>query len=259
MPAGKAIKRRPAWVTLTCVGLKIVGMPCRIFKEGARWRVCGCDRGARLAAIAPVPVGKMVNRIGTGDVDAQWFRRASNPHPPDRCGRSAILSYGTASQPIRCTRWGVHTHGLGRRDGHPATPAPSAQPVCVVARHRDRPRVHGAHADCLDSPRALCRSNRVRTGDLPLRRRTLYPLSYGTLVAFPLGRTMRPRVGHPSDWRDSNPRPPGPRPGALPTAPQSVGRFSRPAGTARPCGSRVTEERVRPECPQPDSNRRRPP
>lgn len=116
----------------------------------------------------------------------------------------------------------------------------------VVARHRDRPRVHGAHADCLDSPRALCRSNRIRTGDLPLRRRTLSPLSYGTLVAFPLGHTMRPRVGHPSDWRDSNPRPPGPQPGALPTAPQSVGRFSRPAGTARPCGSRVTEERVRP-------------
>lgn len=111
----------------------------------------------------------------------------------------------------------------------------------VVARHRDRPRVHGAHADCLDSPRALCRSNRIRTGDLPLRRRTLSPLSYGTLVAFPLGHTMRP-----SDWRDSNPRPPGPQPGALPTAPQSVGRFSRPAGTARPCGSRVTEERVRP-------------
>lgn len=111
----------------------------------------------------------------------------------------------------------------------------------VVARHRDRPRVHGAHADCLDSPRALCRSNRIRTGDLPLRRRTLYPLSYGTLVAFPLGRTMRP-----SDWRDSNPRSPGSQPGALPTAPQSVGRFSRPAGTARPCGSRVTEERVRP-------------
>lgn len=116
----------------------------------------------------------------------------------------------------------------------------------VVARHRDRPRVHGAHADCLDSPRALCRSNRIRTGGLPLRRRTLSPLSYGTLVAFPLGHTMRPRVGHPSDWRDSNPRPPGPQPGALPTAPQSVGRFSRPAGTARPCGSRVTEERVRP-------------
>ena len=125
----------------------------------------------------------MVNRVGTGDVDAQWFWRASNPHPPDRCGRSAMLSYGTASQPYGAPDRG-HTHGLGRWDGHPATPAPSAQPVCVVARHRDRPRVHGAHADCLDSPRAFCRSNRIRTGDLPLRRRTLYPLSYGTWWLF---------------------------------------------------------------------------
>lgn len=235
-PAGKTIKKRPAWATLTCVGLK----------EGARWRVYGCDRGAHLAAIAPTPVGKMVNRIGVGDVDAQWFRRASNPHLPDRCGRSAVLSYGTVLPAHTAHPMGVHAHGLGWWDGHPATPAPSARPVCAVARRRDRPRVHGAHADCLDSPRALCRSNRIRTGGLPLRRRTLSPLSYGTLVAFPLGHTMRPRVGHPSDWRDSNPRPPGPQPGALPTAPQSVGRFSRPAGTARPCGSRVTEERVRP-------------
>ena len=86
-------------------------------------------------------------------------------------------------------------------------------------------RVHGAHADCLDSPRALCRSNRVRTGGLPLRRRTLYPLSYGTLVALPLGRTMRP-----SDWRDSNPRPPGPQPGALPTAPPENEKVPRPLG-----------------------------
>lgn len=114
-PAGKAIKRRPAWVTLTCVGLK----------EDARWRVCGCDRGARLAAIAPMPVGKMVNRIGMGDVDAQWFRRASNPHPPDCCGRSAMLSYGTVSQPIRRTRWGSTrmgwNGGMGilRRRPHP--------------------------------------------------------------------------------------------------------------------------------------------
>lgn len=109
-PGGELSKKKSGRVTLTCVGLKV----------GARWRVCGCDRGARLAAIAPMSVGKMVNRIGMGDVDAQWFRRASNPHPP------------------------------------------------------------------------------------------------------------------------------GPQPDALPTAPQSVGRFSRPAGTARPCGSRVTEERVRP-------------
>ena len=104
----------------------------------------------------------------------------------------------------------------------------------VVARHRDRPRVHGAHADCLDSPRALCRSNRIRTGDLPLRRRTLSPLSYGTLVAFPLGHTMRPRVGHPSDWRDSNPRPPGPQPDALPTAPQSARAFLPTGGDGTP-------------------------
>lgn len=106
-PAGKAIKRRPAWVTLTCVGLK----------EGARWRVYGCDRGAHLAAIAPMPVGKMVNRIGMGDVDAQWFRRASNPHPPDCCGRSAMLSYGTMPMPMPAHRLGSAGMG-GRRMGH---------------------------------------------------------------------------------------------------------------------------------------------
>lgn len=109
------IQKKSGRVTLTCVGLKV----------GARWRVCGCDRGARLAAIAPMSVGKMVNRIGMGDVDAQWFRRASNPHPPDRCGRSAMLSYGTVSQPIRRTRWGSTrmgwNGGMGilRRRPHP--------------------------------------------------------------------------------------------------------------------------------------------
>ena len=72
-----------------------------------------------------------------------------------------------------------------------------------------------------------------------------------------------------SEWRDSNPRPRGPQPRALPTAPQSVGRFSRPAGAARPCGSRVTEKHVRPvacmrclhripSSPRPDSNRQPP-
>lgn len=122
-PAGKAIKRRPAWATLTCVGLK----------EDARWRVCGCDRGARLAAIAPMPVGKMVNRIGVGDVDAQWFRRASNPHPPDRCGRSAMLSYGTVLPAHTAHPMGVHAHGLEWWDGHPATPTPSTS--SVVSSH----------------------------------------------------------------------------------------------------------------------------
>lgn len=144
---------------------------------------------------------------------------------------------------------GVHAHGLGWWDGHPATPAPSARPVCIVARRRDRPRVHGAHMDCLDSPYAFRRSNRTRTGGLPLRRRTLSPLSYGTLVAFPLGRTMRPREGKPSDWRDSNPRPPGSQPGALPTAPQSArGVSPGRRGRHAPCGSRVTE-RIRPSAP----------
>lgn len=114
-PGGELSKKKSGRVTLTCVGLKV----------GARWRVCGCDRGARLAAIAPMSVGKMVNRIGMGDVDAQWFRRASNPHPPDRCGRSAMLSYGTVSQPIRRTRWGSTrmgwNGGMGilRRRPHP--------------------------------------------------------------------------------------------------------------------------------------------
>lgn len=141
------MKRRPAWVTLTCVGLKIVGMPCRIFKVGARWRVCGCDRGARLAAIAPVPVGKMVNRVGTGDVDAQWFWRASNPHPPDRCGRSAMLSYGTASQPIRCTRWGSTRMGwdggmgILRRRLHPLNRFVSSHAIATVQESMAHTRI----------------------------------------------------------------------------------------------------------------------
>lgn len=165
MPAGKAIKRRPAWVTLTCVGLKIVGMPCRIFKEGARWRVCGCDRGARLAAIAPVPVGKMVNRVNTGDVDAQWLWRASNPHPPDRCGRSAMLSYGTMPRPY------------GAPDGGPRAWAGTV-----------------GWASCDAGPirsTGLCRRTPSRPSKSPWRTRGLFGLA-ACLLSFQPGSNRRP-------------------------------------------------------------------
>lgn len=110
-------------MTLTCVGLKV----------GARWRVYGCDRGARLAAIAPMPVGKMVNRIGMGDVDAQGFRQASNPHPPDYCGRSAILSYGTMLPPM------PHTDGTGGNGGWDVCDADPIRFIGVCHRTPSRP------------------------------------------------------------------------------------------------------------------------
>lgn len=76
-----------------------------------------------------MPVGKMVNRIGMGDVDAQGFRRASNPHPPD----SAMLSYGTMLPPI------PHTDGMGGNGGWAVCDADPIRFIGVCRRTPSRP------------------------------------------------------------------------------------------------------------------------
>ena len=184
-----------------------------------------------------MPVGRMVNRIGLGDVDAQWFRRASNPHPPDCCGRSAMLSYGTMLPPIS------HTDGMGENGGWAIC---DADPIRFIG---------------------VCRRAPSRPSKSPWRTRGLFGLA-ACLVSFQPDSNRRPSASEAdalstelwnvggfstrtyyasvglAGFEPAASRPPAGRATGLRHNPQ--GRFSRPAGTARPCGSRVTEERVRP-------------
>lgn len=200
-----------------------------------------------------MPVGKMVNRIGLGDVDAQGFRRVSNPHPPDRCGRSAMLSYGTMLPPIPHTDLGLRAWAGG------GWAMCDADPIHFIG---------------------VCRRAPSRPSKSPWRTRGLFGLA-ACLVSFQPGSNRRPSAseadalstelwnvgGFPTrtyyasvglaGFEPATSRPPAGRATGLRHNPQ--GRFSRPAGAARPCGSRVTEKHVRPVSPRPDSNRRRPP
>lgn len=144
-----------------------------------------------------------------------------------------------------------------------------------------RSREGGAPTACAAKPKAFAIPLQAVCGGV--RRQAATDLSRSSHAAyFALMRASSVLPGFPtSEWRDSNPRPRGPQPRALPTAPHSV---RTPAGTrtridgfgdrrARHCttdakggvhdaarlaarSSGRQASRTPPESPEPDSNRR---
>lgn len=165
-------------------------------------------------------------------------------------------------------------HGPGRRSREGGAPIACATKPWTTRRHEDPNRSWNQSGSSCNSLQAACGGARRRAGGSRLSRSS-------HIACFALMRASSTLPGFlASEWRDSNPRPRGPQPRALPTAPHSVARQSglepesavletavlpiapltqREASTA-PRASARSSGRQTPrtplKSPEPDSNRR---